>query len=330
MSSKENRKTSFLKSFSKLSLFSQAAGLTTITSLNFLEVTKIRLITDVNKCMPVHYNQKTTLSMLKKYMMGKTVPDIAKACTDCLPFRNSFLSMHHILRSEGAKVFFFSGVNKTMISYALKVGLYFPTFEFIKARSKHLFNENNRELRSSQMGSVCSRSFVSIISFPFEVAKVVSQGKVKESQKKKIWYNIKDIAINPKKYDRIFLNYFLRELGFSLTFWTILEMTKAYLSKYHSDVFDTEFKRKVASAGVGGFFGALMTFPFDVIQTNKLLTKFPENMGIVDMLKFLKAKHGWGFFKNGLFVRVFKGSITTCMFFTLYENFKIMGDTKEF
>ena len=325
-----SRQRGIFRNFSTLSAFSQIAGLTTITSLNFLEVTKIRLITDVSRCGPSHYHQKTSLTMLKRYMTGKAVPELAKACADCLPFRNTFLSMFHILKNEGAKVFFFSGVNKTMISYGLKVGLYFPTFELVKSRSKGLFSEDNRELRSSQMGSVCSRSLVSIISFPFEVAKIVSQGKVEDVKKTRIWYNLRAIAKNPGNYRNVFLSYFFRELGFSFTFWTILEMTKAHIEKHHTYTLDTELKRKVASAAAGGSIAAFLTFPFDVIQTHKLLNKFPESMGIADMLKHLKLQHGWSFFTNGLFVRVFKGSITTGMFFTIYENFKLWEGTKEF
>lgn len=329
MSDSKNKK-GFFRNFSVLSVYSQVAGLAAMTATNFLEVTKIRLITDVNKCSTTHYTQKTLLTTFKNRMQGITVNNLKQKCVDCLPVRNTFFTMHHIVRNEGLNVFLFSGLNKTMASHFIRVGLFYPIFEMVKSRSKFLFPEEKKELYSSMVGSGISRSIVTLISFPFEVTKIVSQTKLDNKKKAKLLYTLKAIRKEPYKFSTIFLNFFQREMFFSLLFWWILEKTRKRLNEENYSWADSDFKAKIVGAAVGGFVASCCTFPYDIIQTNKIIHKFPDNLGSIGLIKHLKSKYGWSFLINGMFVRVVRGSTITGIFFSIYELLKSYDGIKEY
>lgn len=318
------------KNFSIHSFYSQIAGLAALVSTNFLEVTKIRMISDVTNCSVPHYKEKTIFGILKNRQQGHTMSFYMRNCVDCLPFRNSLLTLYYLVKSDGVVPTFFRGIDKTMASHLLRVGLFYPTFEIIKFNIKPLFPETKKEVYSSTVAAGLARSMVTLISFPFEVSKIMAQSGAVDRQQTKILSVFREIARNRASYSVVFWNFFQREMFFSVIFWYLFEKRRAQLKASDPTRQLSELRVKVNAAFCSGFVASMITYPYDVIQTNKVIHEQFKSTNSVKILRQLQQTYGWSFLLNGLFVRVAKGCCTTGIFFTVYEWLKVTTNHREF
>ena len=315
--------------FSAHAVFSQVAGAITLTSTNFLEVAKIRLISDVRKCSPKHYSNKMLYLSIKNYFQKNKVnfliSNFGKKCKSCLPSRNTFSTFYYILKTEGFRYTFFSGIGNTVYSNVIRIGCFFPIFEFFKIKAKRNLPDHSQiEMSSTLIGSSFARFITTVTSFPFEVSKIRAQtGQFKGNNS--FFRNSINIIKERKKYVSIFSAFFQRELIFTLIFWSIFEKLREKRKIYYNNNIN-DIRLKVHSAFISGAVASFITFPFDIIQTNLIVDKNP--IGFFQILILMRQKYGISFLFNGLFIRMLKGSITTGVFFTIYELLKI--NEKEF
>lgn len=309
--------------FSAHSIFSQVAGAITLTSTNFLEVAKIRLISDVRKCSPKHYSNKMLYLSIKNYFKKNKVDflisNFGKKCLNCLPSRNTFSAFHYILKTEGFRYTFFSGIGNTVYSNLIRIGCFFPIFEFFKIKAKRILPDHSQiEMSSTLIGSTFARIITTITSFPFEVSKIRAQtGQFKGNNS--FYRNSINIIKERKKYGSIFTAFFQRELIFTIIFWAFFEKLREKRKIYYNNDIEN-INLKVNSAFYSGLIASLITFPFDIIQTNLIVDKNP--IGFFKILILMRKKYGISFLFNGLFIRMLKGSISTGVFFTIYELLK--------
>ncbi len=304
-------------------VFSQFASVITMASTNFLDVTKVRLISDLKRCSKDHYQNKLLVKKIFNKFTGENqITKIAKKCMDCLPSRNSFVIASYILQKEGINHFLFSGLGNAIYANFIRVGLFFPTMEFFKVKTKKILPHHlNVEMTSTLVGSFIARFFTSVISFPNMVSQIRAQsGEFKKDNT--YLKNMHNIVNNPKKYSISFLAFFQREVVFTMFFWSIYEQMRKMNKKYYNDDIN-DIQLKIKSSLVGGFFAAFLTYPFDIIQTNVIVSK--QKTDFLRVLSGLRNKYGMSFFFNGLFVRMFKGSIMNGIFFTIYEGLKNKG-----
>lgn len=325
-----NDAKSIFKAFSIHSAYSQVAGVAALMSTNFLEVTKIRMISDVINCSVPHYKEKTLYAMAKNKYQGLKAKNLSQKCVDCLPFRNSIFTFYHLLANDGFFATFFRGIDKTLVSHLMRVGLFYPSFEIIKFNLKPFFAEENKEVYSSTVGSGIVRSVVTLISFPFEISKVMAQSGSQNAKRAKILNTFRDMIKHKANYSIIFWNFFQRELFFSVIFWYIFEKRRAYLKARDVNRELTELKVKINSAFCGGLVASILTYPYDIIQTNKIIHDKFKTKNSVKILVYLKNTYGWSFLMNGLFVRMVKGCLTSGIFFSVYEFLKEATNHKEF
>lgn len=318
------------KTFSIHSFYSQIAGLAALVSTNFLEVTKIRMISDVTNCSVPHYREKTLYAMAKNKMQGLKSKNLTQKCVDCLPFRNSFFTLYHLIKNDGMFMTFFRGIDKTMVSHLIRVGLFYPTFEIIKFNIKPLFSEKKKEVYSSTVASGIARSAVTLISFPFEISKIMAQSGGHNTKRAKILNTVREMIRNKSNYSIVFWNFFQREMFFSLIFWYVFETRRQYLKSRDVNHDLSELKVKINSAFCGGFVASIITFPYDIIQTNKIIHEKFKTTNSIKILYYLKTTYGWSFLINGLFVRMVKGCFTSGIFFTVYEYLKEVTNHNEF
>lgn len=325
-----NDPKSIAKAFSIHSLYSQIAGLAALVSTNFLEVTKIRMITDVTNCSVPHYKEKTLYAIARSKYQGLKHKNLTQKCVDCLPFRNSFFTLYHLLKNDGVYSTLFKGIDKTMVSHLIRVGLFYPTFEIIKLNIKPSFSQKNREVYSSTVASGIARSFVTLISFPFEISKIMAQSGSHNTKRAKILNTLRDMVKHKSNYSIVFWNFFQREMIFSLIFWYLFEKRRQYLKARDVNHELSELAVKINSAFCGGFVASILTFPYDIIQTNKIIHEKFKSKNSLKVLNYLKNTYGWSFLMNGLFVRMVKGCLTSGIFFTVYEYLKVVTHHNEF
>lgn len=325
-----NNTSSTFKSLTIHSLYSQIAGVAALLSTNFLEVTKIRMISDVMNCSVPHYKEKTLYSLIKNKHSVLELKNLKKKCIDCLPLRNSFLTLYHILITEGFYSMFFRGIDKTLFSHLIRTGMFYPLFELIKFRIRPLFSEKNKEVYSSTVGSGLARSIVTVVSFPFEILKIMAQSGDQNVYRASMLNTIRELIRKRSNYSIVLLNFFQREIFFSLIFWYLFEKRRAYLKAHDTNHSLSELRVKINSAFWGGFVASIMTFPYDIVQTNKIIHEKLKNTNSLRLLIWLKNTYGWSILTNGLFVRTTKGCLTTGIFFTLYEFLKEVTNHNEY
>lgn len=321
---------SVAKEFSIHSVYSQVAGLVALVSTNFLEVTKIRMISDVTYCSVPHYREKTLYAILRNKYQGLKTKNLTQKCVDCLPFRNSFFTFYYLLKNNGVYATFFRGIDKTMVSHLIRVGLFYPTFEIIKYNIKPFFHEKNKEIYSSTVGSAIARSIVTLISFPFEISKIMAQSGDQNIKRAKMINTLREMVVHRSNYSIIFWNFFQREMFFSLIFWYLFEKRREYLKIRDVNNELSELRTKINSAFYGGFVASILTYPYDIIQTNKIIHDKFKSKNSIKILNYLKNTYGWSFLINGLFVRMIKGCLTSGIFFAVYEFLKQTTDHNEF
>lgn len=318
------------KAFSIHSFYSQVAGVAALLSTNFLEVTKIRMISDVTNCSVPHYKEKTLYAIVKNKYQGLMTTQQTKTCADCLPFRNSFFTFYHLLVNDGFVATFFRGIDKTLVSHLIRVGLFYPSFEIIKFNLKPFFPEETKEVYSSTIGSGIARSIVTLISFPFEISKVMAQSGEHNTTRAKLVNTLRDMIAHKSNYSIVFWNFFQREIFFSLIFWYVFEKRRAYLKAKDVNRELTELKVKINAAFCGGLIASIVTYPYDIIQTNKIIHDKFKTKNSIKILYYLRNTYGYSFLMNGLFVRMVKGCLTSGIFFTVYEYLKAATGHNEF
>jgi len=318
------------KVFSIHSIYTQVAGLAALVSTNFLEVTKIRMISDIMNCSVPHYKEKTLYAIIKNKYQGMKNKNLSQKCVDCLPFRNSFFTFYHLIKNEGFVAAFFRGIDKTMASHLIRVGLFYPTFEIIRFNIRPMFSEPNQDVYSSTVASGIARSFVTLVSFPLEISKIMAQSGTHNFQRSKLLNMTRDMIKHKSNYSIIFWNFFQREMFFSLIFWYLFEKRRGYLKAKDVNHELSELQLKIQSAFFGGLFASILTFPYDIIQTNKIIHEKFKTTNSIKIMYYLKDNYGWSFLFNGLFVRMVKGCFTSGIFFTVYEFLKEITNHNEF
>jgi hypothetical protein len=321
------------KYFTARTMFSQFAAVSTLTLTNFLEVAKIRLINDASQCSTSHYRSKTILNRIirKCFTQSLSLIDDNTACVKCLPERNSFLLIRHLIKEQGFRYAFFSGISKSIASHLVRSGMFFPIFELFKSKIFHQFwwLKGNQEVGTSVVASLLTRTITSVVSFPLEISKIRQQSSNFDLSDNAIKSTSRAIFKHPKRYFSIFLQFYQRELYFSGIFWLLFsKLNLSYnsnedglLSKTH-EIFN---KGKIAF--FAGGVASILTYPFDIIQTNKLLniSEFGHKNGL-NVLRTLKKQHGMSFFTNGLSVRILRGCLINSIYISVYELLKSNED----
>jgi len=324
-----------LKYFTARTAFSQFAAISTLTLTNFLEVAKIRLISDASQCSTSHYKSKTIFNrVLRKYFaQSLSLIDDSSSCYKCLPERNSILLIRHLIQEHGFRYAFFSGINKSIASHLLRSGMFFPIFELFRTSTDKLFAwmPQNQEVASAMLASVLTRTITSILSFPLEVSKIRQQSLNFNPNEQAVAKSSQAIINNPRKYLSIFAQFYQRELYFSAIFWMIFSKLNLiynhteradYLSSNYHEIWN---KGKIAF--LAGGIASILTYPFDIIQTNKLLNieEFGHQNGVA-VLRSLTRQHGFSFYTNGLSVRILRGCLINSIYISVYELLKAQED----
>lgn len=319
-------KISQKRQFLKNTIYSQTAAIATLFLTNVFDVVKIRQIEDINNCSTEHFKNKTLTNSLfqKFYSINSPINQTFAGCLDCLPQRNFILTIFHLTKQNGFAKTFLTGIDKNIYMQIVRAGMFFPFFEYFKQKSEWLDKntpENNSKMRSTLVSSFLARAITSIFSFPFEVVKIREQAG---SENIKILSHL-DLAkkfINKKgKYSKIFLVYFQRELYFSLIFWTMMEKLT------HKFGEEQNAKKDLWVTGKSAFFcgalSSLITYPFDLIATNQILssTNFNSSSSLAT-IKFFVGNYGWRYFLNGLSLRIIRSSINSMLFVGTFQYFK--------
>lgn len=62
------------------------------------------------------------------------MPNITKKCLNCLPNRSGLLTLNHLIKNHGIFHVLTKGLIPTINSSIVRVGLFFPIMDFIKAK----------------------------------------------------------------------------------------------------------------------------------------------------------------------------------------------------
>lgn len=303
-----------LSTFAYRTGFSQSSALATLFCTNFLEVLRTRLIYDIKACAPAHYATKPSPAVTHAgytYDFVDRIYKIQQKCVGCLPYRNPFKSFFFLLRTEGVRYLLFSGMGQNVGAMMIRTGLFFPFFDFFKER---LAGSIERELYSSVVSSALTRTITSLVSFPFEVTRIQKQsGKFDGSSLKN---SFRIIANDKRHFAKVFSAFWGKEMTFSLVFWSVFEFLR--------EKFDTGFQQKIACAFTAGSISALMTFPFDLVQTYRVIDFKSEkfNGNSLQLIKNVYEKNGGGFFVNSLILRTCRGAMMNGIYICLYEGLK--------
>ena len=194
--------------------FSQASALTTLIFTNFLEVAKIRLISDAGNCSKSHFQSKTiTNRILRKYFsQSYSIAAETSACYNCLPERNALLLILHLIREQGYRYVFFSGISNSIYSHLIRTGMFFPIFELFKVKTDNLCSrlKSNGEVYSATLASIMTRTVTSALSFPLEISKIRRQSAGFKINEHSIIKSSQEIYKNPAKYFSAFLQFYKR------------------------------------------------------------------------------------------------------------------------
>ena len=151
----QNR-TQNLDSFSILKMSVTAAGINGIMT-NFLEVIKVRIISDSIRCNPIHYSAKS----MKGFFNSNTKNQILafENCgNNCLPSRNAFEVAQYILKTEGLQAFFRGAMGQSL-QQMIRAGSFFPLYHQTLNFFKSNVTQNSYYL--PLMSSACAR-FISV------------------------------------------------------------------------------------------------------------------------------------------------------------------------
>ena len=164
-------------SFFKDIIISQSIAISSLISLNFLEVIKVLQIQDQKNCSIEHYIKKSEFSKFEfsKNKLLKIPKKKFSDCVDCLPHRNAFRLFFYINRTYGMTHLMFSGLSNSLISHILRSGLFLPLYEKMdQVLMSKSFCQNDVKQRKF-IASIMARGITTFISFPFELKKVIKQ-----------------------------------------------------------------------------------------------------------------------------------------------------------
>lgn len=318
-------------------VYSQTAAIATLTLTNVFDVVKVRQIEDIANCSTEHFRLKTLTGTLLRRLApaGAGLNQTFAGCTDCLPQRNFLLTIVHLARTEGVARTFLTGIDKNIYMQAIRAGMFFPFFELFRKRLAFLdgmfrrgsdANPKNERLVSTVCGSFLARSITSFVAFPLELLKIRRQAQGDITRPVAIRELAREVVREPRKYTRIFWLYFQREVYFTLIFWSVMEQIEERLGPKDTPHPSLAFTAK--SAGFSGALAALVTYPFDMVATNNIISsdRF-DSRSTKQTVRYFVQNFGWRYFLNGLSLRVLRSSVNSMIFVSTYKYFKRHEDS---
>ena len=168
------------------------------------------------------------------------------------------------------------------------VAVYYPTYDYVK--DKMGYNKNRDSVLIPMAASGSARAVASILFCPAEVIRTKMQSEKMASVH--VFRCVKS-QVSSYGFSSLFLGLkpsLLRDVPFSMIYWSILEQMRHRLSKKMNKR-ETSLSISIISGSVGGGIAAIVTLPFDVVKTQAQIELGSKNFASVEPVPVYKTLH---------------------------------------
>ena len=265
--------------------------------VNFLEVTKTRIISDSVNCRPQHFASK---SLIRRMFQVPKKRQKIPCRPGCLPSTNQFEVMWHIGRNEGVATFF-RGISGQVLFQMIRSGTFYPLYTcFTPYVKKHV---TNNSILLPAVTSAFARMIA--VTLTYSIEKWTTQ--------------IQNTKLNQEvnKSASMFSGFWAmakRDLAYSAIAQTLLENTRNSLQE--KKIVESEVGLTVLASVISGNIAAQQTYPYELIKTLRIIEyeKF-KNKSNFKMLHQIYSDKGLSALTSGQNTRLIRISLGTCTFF---------------
>lgn len=270
--------------------YSQLAAMSSLAVTNFVEVSRTVLVA------------RASTSFSRPSL--KAMP--------CTSVKSPRVVLASILQKKGAAYFFTGGLREALLGHLLRAGMFFPIFEIVKGSVE---SKVSRDLYSSMISAALTRTITSLVSFPLERARVLSQSA--PAKRQSLSHAVRGILDSKRQSLSAFGFFWQKEMLFSAVFWGTYEWMREQSSAKHS------LAVRLAAAALGGGLAAAATFPFDVLASYRILgPKSRSTWRLGPSLRQLWMAQGLSFFVFSFSLRVLRGIAMNCVYIGVYHTLK--------
>lgn len=185
-------------------------------------------------------------------------------------YKNTLDAAFQIVKTEGLRSLW-SGLAPTIIQSTISVCLYFTLYEHLRNKFRQTATTDfQKNFIAVPLAGSSARVSAVILINPVEVIRTRMQADPNSSFSQ----IFKQLLKNPKQFHSGFYQTILRDVPFTIIYWTINErLRNDYLLAYPQL---GVFSRNFTAGAFAGCIAALVTHPFDVMKTRQQTLTQPE------------------------------------------------------